>query len=303
MESEAAGALSKAKQQLENRKKSLAELEKELEDCLKLCVKYAKEIAQGTFDNYDDLADYDKPKPVVKAAPVVTTPAPAVTTPAVTPPTSQMDAGPKYDECKDNEFKSSKCDNSCEDHQKCEWFRTLDNGDSCFGCGNECEVGEWHKDEWKCEDECDTVCVKKTFTDCYFCAELDVDDTDGGSLTCEEVCEDQGSGWSDVKPSHKDWIMGEVNGEDCKEWAQITYPNYRQFGECNCYPSTRPTVTYGPTWSCEDTSCGEVACKGSAECSCGTDCIVHVNCNWNGWKWSGSETSGGPEPDISVDAS
>ncbi|HII71878.1 TPA: hypothetical protein HA265_03945 [Candidatus Woesearchaeota archaeon] len=269
----------------------LAELYKKLDDCLRLCEKYASWIAEETWGTekaigYDDLVSKEKPKTTPKPV-TVTKPKAAVTTPKTEP------TGP----CKTGEFlNDARCSNSCKPNEKCEWYRTVEEG-TCTGCTATCEAGEYYNSQSKCEDDCDGDCTRRFRTDCWVCGEAAA--ATEGPKNCDEYCATFGD-YTGVKPDWKSYIMSEIADVTCKSRVNLVFPGGIEVGECKCYTNSKPSISFGPDIVCQDTSCGDVACGSSAQCSCGTNCIQIVNCNWGGWKWEGDANTGGPVPQLAV---
>ncbi|PIN76310.1 hypothetical protein COV18_00145 [Candidatus Woesearchaeota archaeon CG10_big_fil_rev_8_21_14_0_10_37_12] len=111
-------------------------------------------------------------------------------------------------------------------------------------------------------------------------------------LSCASVCSERGLLTS--QPDHSAAILSQLNSFMCVNGARVTPQSSVRVtgsnvegGSCTCYSSQAPSVEAipGPVYC--NTPCGNVACGSTAQCSCGTNCVLTVSCDWLGWQKSG----------------
>jgi len=102
-------------------------------------------------------------------------------------------------------------------------------------------------------------------------------------VDCNQLCAQQGA----FSTQQQDWsqhILSFLQGYRCVSGARITHSVLRGAG-CVCYSTQPPQISVDQTPPvCRGTPCGDVPCDGSAQCSCGPDCTMTVNCRWQGWR-------------------
>lgn len=242
--SNAKQALSVAKQQLENMKKELERLKKELEECLKKCKTYALQIAEGTYQTYEDVSSADQL--VAKASTHCERYEKMIETFSrgrISVADYQMISVEKQ-----LKFVSQ------EQHKLIEQER--------LRCANERGVlispqppttGVTPQQPIQ-PKTCNDVCNARGMT---------TKQQDWNSLILETL-NSQGKCKSSAKISY---------GQILTSGECTCYPTAKPS------ISISPELLV-----CKGTPCGDVPCDSSTECSCGANCIARVSCTWGGWQ-------------------
>lgn len=102
------------------------------------------------------------------------------------------------------------------------------------------------------------------------------------SRNCEDLCAEKG--YSSTEPDFSQYILNYLSEYRCVSGARIQMRR-AQIGDCTCYDKNPPQISVDTTTPyCRGTPCGDVKCGSSAQCSCGENCVMTVNCKWQGWK-------------------
>lgn len=249
--------LNKSKQELSNLKNLLEELKKKLEDCLKLCKKYAMDIARGRVVDYEGLKYLEGRDQVSE------------------PETTEGPYCKRYKQLIANEGFT------VEDYERMSRQDLKERGVSIT---LQSVIAEAKRD---CDKEKGLLVQTGQKVVRTPQQDIVVEDIGVEPASCEDICKAR-----DMTTQRKDWssrILNTLNEQGvCKTSAHVQFPQQLRVGNCNCYSAQPPKVTIAPdTLICKGTACGDVPCGSSRQCSCGENCITTVSCKWGGWKQDG----------------
>jgi len=260
--------LSAAKQRLQNAKNALErmqqqrdELAKKLEECLKLCKKYAMDIAKGWIQDYRDLFAKEENTQTTAQPPQ---------------PSSSEKSGPcaRYEEIINTATRGR--------------ISVSDYESLSAEARKEFVSPAYQKAINEAKENCNKekgVLVSEQ-PQKYVTQPPSQQEQ---PKTCKQVCDARGM--TSNQPDWTNYILGELNSQGvCKKRASINYGTIVTSGNCQCYPTSKPEISISQEHLiCQGTVCGDVACGDSAECSCGENCRATVECSWGGWKQQGTQ--------------
>ncbi len=237
-----------AQRNLEQLKKELEKLKQQLEECLKLCKEHSAEIAKGMYTSYQDLLMISKPQ--------LKTQTPCERYEVLIKTATGGKFGTADYEGLSNEIKQK--------------FVSPAQDKAIYEAGENCYKTK-------------TIATTARYTTPV----ATPSQPKIAPKTCEETCKSR-----EMATTKKDWsaqILSKLNSEgQCRKTARINYGQTITTGECACYPTSPPSIDISSELLvCKGTSCGDVPCGSSKECSCGERCTVTVQCSWGGWKQAG----------------